>query len=499
MPEQAGRSQVVDLAAYLTAPGRPVARPRAGTADAVVIGLILGYFALRVATRVAFGPGLEPDEAEAFLFARRLEVGYPAQPPLYFWVQHAAFAALGPSVLALSAVKNAILAATFAALYLFLRRGAAPLGAAAAAFSLFLVYDFSWEALRGLTHTYLVILLTVLTLACVWRLSQGGRLRDYALLGLIAGLGLLSKYNYVFVPLAAVVALGAVPGRWSRLDAGGLLLATLIALAMAAPTMLWMNANPGVATSSVWKLGVRPDHALPTLAAGTAAFLRAGMQFFLTAAATFVVLLAIGRRAGADRAPVPALARYLMAASAAMLLLFWLSVLSMGATDVYRRWLLPAGLPFVAGAALAVQARLRPAAGAALAAAGALSALASLAALPWFSLVDPGYRGGDYAALDRAIRAVDPAPRTIFSDGFLALGNLALLGQGADLRWWLDGPPGPCGGVAVLFRPPADALAVAGLEGRAGTPVPFAIALPTGPLPVTLVPIADAPSGCPAR
>lgn len=71
--------------------------------------IFCGYFLVQVAIRLAFGPALELDEAEAFFYARHLSIGYSAQPPLYFWLQWGLFQVVGEGLLALALLKAMLL------------------------------------------------------------------------------------------------------------------------------------------------------------------------------------------------------------------------------------------------------------------------------------------------------------------------------------------------------------------------------------------------------
>ncbi len=100
-------------AAPLAPPLRsPVAHPLAW-----LLALALAH----VLVRVAVSPALKWDEAEQMLWSQQLALGYGAQPPLYTWLQWGVNALVGPSVLALSLLKHALLALTYALMWLAAR------------------------------------------------------------------------------------------------------------------------------------------------------------------------------------------------------------------------------------------------------------------------------------------------------------------------------------------------------------------------------------------
>ncbi len=141
-----------------------------------------------VAVRVAVSPALKWDEAEQMLWSQQLALGYGSQPPLYTWLQWLANQVFGPSVLALSALKHALLALSFALMYLAGRELLDERGAFWASASMLLLPPLGWASVRDQTHT---ILVTAMTCGAWWllmRIARQPRPRDFALLGLVSGL-----------------------------------------------------------------------------------------------------------------------------------------------------------------------------------------------------------------------------------------------------------------------------------------------------------------------
>ena len=89
---------------------------------------LLAFALAHVALRMATSPALKWDEAEQMLWSQQLALGYGAQPPLYTWLQWALNLVFGPSVLALSLPKHALLALTYALMYLAGRERLGPRG-----------------------------------------------------------------------------------------------------------------------------------------------------------------------------------------------------------------------------------------------------------------------------------------------------------------------------------------------------------------------------------
>ena len=158
--------------------------------------LLAAYFLVHVVLRVTSPAVLDLDESEAVLSFQHVQLGYGSQPPLYFWLQWLVFSLFGVNLFALSVLKNLLLLCTYMAMFYTARSLLGMRGAIIVASSLVLFPQLGWESQRDLTHSVLVTCVAALTLWCyVGLLRQRSKLR-YALLGLLLGLGLQSKYNF---------------------------------------------------------------------------------------------------------------------------------------------------------------------------------------------------------------------------------------------------------------------------------------------------------------
>ncbi len=75
------------------------------------------------------------------------------------------------------------------------------------------------------------------------RALTSGRRRDYALLGVIAGLSILSKYIFLVLPIAMAIGTALVPRMRARVKLWPALLAVVIALAIIAPYAWWAKTH----------------------------------------------------------------------------------------------------------------------------------------------------------------------------------------------------------------------------------------------------------------
>ena len=212
--------------------------------------VLTAYFLVQVVLRVTSPAVLDLDEAEAVLSFQQVQPGYGTQPPLYFWLQWLMFSLFGINLFALSVQKNLLLLCTYVAMFHTARALVGTRGAIMVAGSLVLFPQIGWESQRDLTHSVLVTCVAALTLWCyVGLLRHRSKLR-YALLGLLIGLGLQSKYNFaVFALGLAAASLLVREHRQAVWNRNGLItLATL--LLSFAPHGLWLLGHLDVATGA---------------------------------------------------------------------------------------------------------------------------------------------------------------------------------------------------------------------------------------------------------
>ncbi len=260
LPANAGRSQrthddVSDAATPSTAPVTTPLWSRWLLALLVILS-VLG--ALRVGLLLAAGTGLQLDEAQYWHWSRDLQWGYYSKPPVIAALIAASTALFGTSVLGVKALAMGCWLLIALLLFFFVRelvidrldpRAAAagpPPGVLAnrAGFWAALLFTTTPVAgLLGMAVTTDAPLLLCWTLASwlLWRVLQARRWWGWVALGLVIGVGLLSKYTLAaWMPGAAVLAWLAL--RWRSLP--GLLVAGGVALLVCLPHLAW-NADWG--------------------------------------------------------------------------------------------------------------------------------------------------------------------------------------------------------------------------------------------------------------
>ena len=238
-----------------------------------VIAAVALYSACHITARLIASSNLGEDDPLDAVLTQTLEPGYlPRQPPLYDWALWLVQQVTGPGALPFQLLKYGLLTATCAFIFASARR--AMKGDAFWAFlsveALALIYQISWRFHEGFTHAVGAMCAVAAALWAMLRLLERQRGTDYALFGVIAGLGLLTVTTF-WVYLASLTAAAVLQPAGRRVIARPIFLISLaIALAIAAPWLVWLTGtaeglgailprlalgNPGYIGSAVSGLG----------------------------------------------------------------------------------------------------------------------------------------------------------------------------------------------------------------------------------------------------
>jgi 4-amino-4-deoxy-L-arabinose transferase-like glycosyltransferase len=307
--------------------------------------LLAAYFLLHVVARLAMPASLELDEGQQLFFSQSLSLGYDSQPPFYNWLQYGAVHILGVTVAALTVLKNLLLLLSYvfigltADLMLRDRRLAV-----VATLGLVTITQVSFEAQRDLTHTVAVLLAACLFLNALVKTLQAPAAWTYGLLGVAAGIGVLSKYNFVLLPLAALIAVLVDRDFRARVFDRRVLLTVVIAAGIVAPHAWWFLDHVGVATDrTLGKLIDGDASRIKQIAEGLGAL--AGAVAAFAVPPLLVFRIAFGRRLWPAWKAGSPMSRLIGRMFAASLVLLVLLVLFAGAGDIRPRWLLPFFFP----------------------------------------------------------------------------------------------------------------------------------------------------------
>jgi 4-amino-4-deoxy-L-arabinose transferase-like glycosyltransferase len=300
------------------------------------------YFVFQTIYRWLIGGGLGLDESQMILWGRHLAWGYGPQPPLYSWLQWGVFRLVGDPLLALSLVKNALLCGTFLALYTLLRTAHPPRHAGLATAGLLLVPQIAWESQRALTHSVLATTLAALTYLAFWQLVLRERKGGHLALGVLIGLGLISKANYVVAPMALGLAALSLPELRCKLDPARLALSAGIALVVSIVPYLWIFRHQERALASAYKLDMAGEATARWQSAlqGLGATAGAAVLFLLLPAVVAAFVL-WRNRSMSDSPQAPPLDGFILRVLAAGLILTLVMVLATESTQVKDRWMQP--------------------------------------------------------------------------------------------------------------------------------------------------------------
>ena len=309
-------------------------------ADAIYV-LVAGYCLLSVALKILRPDSLEIDESEQAFLSQYLMLGYGAQPPFYNWLQYGAATVFGISVASLTILKNALMCG-FLVFYGLTARTltdgrSLPAVAILGVLTLPPVFLLSQ---RDLSHTVAALFSVSLFLFCFFRvLKLPPRIGGYLLVGAAVGVGILSKYNFVIVPAAALLAILPEASLRKRVFDWRVLACAVAGAIVIGPHVYWVINNLEHATGvtvSEMKEGAETallPHWIEGLVSLVIAAIKGVAPPVLVFAAAFYS--DIGKILRAESIWTRVLGRMLLAS----FVLVALIVIVMGATHIRVKWL----------------------------------------------------------------------------------------------------------------------------------------------------------------
>jgi 4-amino-4-deoxy-L-arabinose transferase-like glycosyltransferase len=293
-----------------------------------------------------FKNALELEDAEQAYYSQWLRWGYDDQPPLYAWLQYLINQIFGVQKGSFSVLRGAIFASILVSLAHFgkimrLNEKKSEL----AVFTLVLVPVFIDFTFRRLSHTSLLCLVILLSFIVIQRLLQDKTWINYALLGFVVGIGVLSKYNYVLFLVAFGLVLFFDNGLRQIFFNKKMLLSIVLAGLLLAPHAYWLLGPDGYFTE------LRDSIALKTESKTSTVFYGIGPLFsllltFLKLMAPLLVVVAIAyvlKRVSFSKPKTDWFMKFGLVQLSVLLLFF----IVFNVQKVEERWLLPLLLPFV--------------------------------------------------------------------------------------------------------------------------------------------------------
>lgn len=215
----------------------------------LVFFLVAIYCLISVTVRLLRQESLEIDESEQAFLSQFFLAGYGTQPPLYNWLQYIVSGMFGISVATLTIVKNGFLLCAL----LFYGLAARAIISDRALSMMAMLGILTVPAIfllvqRDLSHTVAALFTVSLFLYGFLETLKTPRLSTYLMTGLAVGLGVLAKYNFVVIPVAAVIAILPEPELRKRFFDWRVLLAAAAAFAVPAPHIYWVFSNLALAS-----------------------------------------------------------------------------------------------------------------------------------------------------------------------------------------------------------------------------------------------------------
>ena len=182
------------------------------------------------------------DAEEAELMQRHLAGGYQLRdPPLYEWMLWATQQLTGTGPLSYLILRYALIAAIGVLFYLAVSRTVTDRRLAAAfSLSLVLFFWFGWESHHSLAHSLALLAATLALWIAALAFARRSTTRGALGLGLVIGLGLLSKWTFLLVLFCLGLAFAIVPATRRIYRDPRVLIVPLVAVIPLIPFIAWL-------------------------------------------------------------------------------------------------------------------------------------------------------------------------------------------------------------------------------------------------------------------
>lgn len=220
-----------------------------------ILFVVFCFFSINAFTQYLVTNTADLDQAEQLLLSYSFELGYNSQPPLYSYIVMFVFKVFGVSLVSLAIIKVVLLTTTSAGFILIGRHfNFSTLQIIISLLGLMMIPQYIWESQRDLTHSVLCTASACLTLYMVLKLKEYPSITNYVLLGILVSIGFLSKYTFVILVGAIVIA--SVINKTYRhiVLTPKILVAFAVFVVLVSPHLYWVIDNFSASTSSLNKL-----------------------------------------------------------------------------------------------------------------------------------------------------------------------------------------------------------------------------------------------------
>ncbi|MDX1920404.1 MAG: glycosyltransferase family 39 protein [Candidatus Caenarcaniphilales bacterium] len=233
------------------------------------------YLTFDFLTHTVFVNYTPTDLAEQILWTQNLKIGYGIQPPLYSYLQIVLVKLFGINLFTFQILHEMLFTGTVAFIYLIFRELESPLpqpphldrqgGSFAllplsrglggdtittlAAFSFaFVTGEFIEVPVK--THTAIATFMSTATFFLFIKILKGPSTKLFLWLGLVLGMGLLSKYNFAFLVICLLIAAATNQESRKKIFQPNLLISFLITSLIITPNLLWLLENRHLAVKN---------------------------------------------------------------------------------------------------------------------------------------------------------------------------------------------------------------------------------------------------------
>lgn len=308
----------------------------------IVFLLIAAYFLFSFLMRLVRPHALEFDDAEQALLSQFVLSGYGTQPPFYNWLQFGLTDVLGLSLASMTLLKSLLLLLTCVLFgltgRLIIRNPTLSVMPMLGILTLPPIFLLSQ---RDLSHTVAALLAVALFLYGFFLTLRKPTVLSYVLTGIAVGIGLISKYNFVILPVAAILAVLPEADFRNRIFDKRVLIAVLVAIAIVMPHTIWLLQNLDRAsggTLSEMKEGGSDGGWMASAITGTLSLLAAAARGsalpLIAFGAIFYRDLSAAARSGTPWSRI--VGRMLLLC----LVCVFLVVVGLGATQIREKWLI---------------------------------------------------------------------------------------------------------------------------------------------------------------